>query len=173
MEEAGEEVEVSGVPWLRRGLGCLLLGVVVSLWVGSSYLMQHIYDGGGFSKPFFVTYLASSLFSVYMVGFVRPSWRAMARSGWRERRAPGADANTDAVALLVQRDRRRAEARRSGGSAAVVEEVTVSRAMGDGAELPPLTMRELVQIAGVVAALWFAANYAFNAALTAFWSSVG
>ncbi len=53
-----------------------LLGVVI-IWVGSSTLMQFIFENESFSKPFFLTYLNTSCFMVYLFGFlVNPSWRS-------------------------------------------------------------------------------------------------
>ena len=61
----------------RLALGILFLLLVVFIWVGSSNLMQLIFSDS-FDNPFFTTYFATSLFSVYFVGFlVSPSWRRL------------------------------------------------------------------------------------------------
>jgi hypothetical protein len=63
--------------WLKHtvGIGVLLCTVVV--WVLSSELIQFIYadDDTSFQRPFFVTFFDTSMFSVYLLGFVVcPSW---------------------------------------------------------------------------------------------------
>ena len=61
--------------WKRlEGLACL--AAVVVIWVTSSELIQHILDDLSFYKPFFLTFYNTSLFSIYLLGFLFiPSWR--------------------------------------------------------------------------------------------------
>jgi hypothetical protein len=61
--------------WKRlEGLACL--AAVVVIWVTSSELIQHILDDLSFYKPFFLTFYNTSLFSIYLIGFlIFPSWR--------------------------------------------------------------------------------------------------
>jgi len=41
-----------------------------------NYSLQYIFKDTGFNKPFFSTYLKTSLFSIYLCGFiVWPPWR--------------------------------------------------------------------------------------------------
>jgi solute carrier family 35, member F5 len=56
--------------------GLFLVMLVVFLWVGSSSLIQVIYDEH-FDKPFFVTYLSTSLFMFYLAcAGCRRAWNA-------------------------------------------------------------------------------------------------
>jgi hypothetical protein len=60
------------------GLACL--AAVVVIWVTSSEVIQYIFDNIDFSKPFFLTFYSTSLFSLYLFGFLLfPSWRANPR----------------------------------------------------------------------------------------------
>ncbi|KAG8946128.1 hypothetical protein FRC03_001477, partial [Tulasnella sp. 419] len=52
---------------------CLLL-IVVLLWTGSSFLTQGLFEEG-YEKPFLVTYLNTSAFSVYLIPFLWKSWK--------------------------------------------------------------------------------------------------
>ena len=60
------------------GLACL--AAVVVIWVTSSEVIQYIFDNIDFSKPFFLTFYSTSLFSLYLFGFLLfPSWRSNLR----------------------------------------------------------------------------------------------
>ena len=63
--------------------GLLCIATVVILWVASSELIQLIFDSSlSFESPLFLTFYSTSLFSVYLFGFlVCPSWRAAC---WQE-----------------------------------------------------------------------------------------
>lgn len=58
-----------------RAAGLLLLMFTVLIWVGSSILVQFIFQDLDFDRPFFVTYISTGLFGLYLFGFVRRSWR--------------------------------------------------------------------------------------------------
>ena len=70
----GQYLFATQSPKLVAGLICTML--VVVLWVGSSELSQFIFDDADYSKPFFMTAFNTSMFSVYLLGFLFfPSWR--------------------------------------------------------------------------------------------------
>jgi solute carrier family 35, member F5 len=52
-------------------IGFALLGVVVVLWVGSSTLIQTIFEDSDFNKPFFLTYFSTTLFMLYFIDMYR------------------------------------------------------------------------------------------------------
>ena len=60
----------------------LLLGVDV-IWVASSEFTEYIFHDLRYDKPFFSTYLKTSLFMTYLAGFAlyRP-WREEASAAW-------------------------------------------------------------------------------------------
>ncbi|OQR87530.1 Drug/Metabolite Transporter (DMT) Superfamily [Achlya hypogyna] len=72
--------------WLL-GVGCVV--VVAIIWTFASVLVQYVFHDLGFNKPFFLTYVANSLFAVNLpiyyagkyFGYVRPSSR---QAGVRE-----------------------------------------------------------------------------------------
>ena len=55
-------------------LGLSFIFVVALLWAGASVLVQYIYNNLHFSEPFTLTYLCTSLFSVYL-----PLWATLVR----------------------------------------------------------------------------------------------
>lgn len=60
----------------RKTLGILLLSVVIVLWVSSSFLTYAIFSDDSYSKPYFVTYLNTSVFCFYLLPWgVRESLR--------------------------------------------------------------------------------------------------
>jgi solute carrier family 35, member F5 len=56
---------------MKNVIGFSLLAAVVVLWVGSSTLIQTIFEEIDFNKPFFLTYFATSLFSLYFIDIFR------------------------------------------------------------------------------------------------------
>ncbi|KAF7993823.1 hypothetical protein HCN44_011092 [Aphidius gifuensis] len=62
----------------RMILGLLILLLVDIIWVSSSKLTQYIYKDATFDKPFFNTYVNTSMFTLYLLGLC--FW-----SPWRER----------------------------------------------------------------------------------------
>ncbi|XP_064079213.1 solute carrier family 35 member F5-like isoform X2 [Macrobrachium nipponense] len=60
----------------RLALGIFVLLLVDIIWVASSELSEYIFHDSGFNKPFFSTYLKTSMFSLYLLGFIFWSpWR--------------------------------------------------------------------------------------------------
>ncbi|XP_042856729.1 solute carrier family 35 member F5-like isoform X2 [Penaeus japonicus] len=60
----------------RMALGIFVLLLVDVIWVASSELSEYIFNDAGFDKPFFSTYLKTSMFTLYLLGFVFWSpWR--------------------------------------------------------------------------------------------------
>lgn len=60
----------------RYGVGVVLLVLVAIIWVAASEWIQWIFGDLHFDKPFFLTYLNTTMFSLWNVGyFVVPWWR--------------------------------------------------------------------------------------------------
>ena len=99
MTEDSEEAAVGTVRRSQRGqppvrtqrlvLGLLTLLLVDIIWVASSELTEFIFKSQNFNKPFFSTYLKTSLFMLYLPGFLlyKP-WREQCQLGLRMRRLP-------------------------------------------------------------------------------------
>ncbi|XP_076284365.1 solute carrier family 35 member F5 isoform X2 [Lasioglossum baleicum] len=60
----------------RLVLGLLVLLLVDIIWVSSSELTKYIYREAAFEKPFFSTYVKTSMFTLYLLGLCFwPPWR--------------------------------------------------------------------------------------------------
>ncbi|KAF5272416.1 hypothetical protein FQA39_LY07884 [Lamprigera yunnana] len=60
----------------RLVLGLFILLLVDVIWVSSSELTKYIYHNEAFEKPFFSTYVKTSMFTLYLLGFCFwPPWR--------------------------------------------------------------------------------------------------
>ncbi|KAI4467251.1 solute carrier family 35 member f5 [Holotrichia oblita] len=60
----------------RLILGSFVLLLVDIIWVSSSELTKYIYHNETYEKPFFCTYLKTSMFMLYLLGFCFwPPWR--------------------------------------------------------------------------------------------------
>nr|AKN21651.1 slc35f-1 [Schmidtea mediterranea] len=63
----------------RKILGAVILIIVNIIWVLSSELTNYIFETEKYSKPFFSTYLKSSIFSLFLLGFfISTHWRMLA-----------------------------------------------------------------------------------------------
>ncbi|MCJ1256112.1 hypothetical protein MMC24_003932 [Lignoscripta atroalba] len=60
-----ENAKAQGVA--RRTLGIVLLLVTVFLWTASNFLASTIFADNSYSKPYFVTYVNTSFFSIFLV----------------------------------------------------------------------------------------------------------
>ncbi|XP_065341709.1 solute carrier family 35 member F5 isoform X2 [Cloeon dipterum] len=59
-------------------LGLVLLVLVDIIWVASSELTKYLYEEEAYQKPLFTTYVKTSMFCVYLLGFlVYSPWRDM------------------------------------------------------------------------------------------------
>ncbi|CAH0552063.1 unnamed protein product [Brassicogethes aeneus] len=60
----------------RLVLGSCVLILVDVIWVSSSELTKFIYSNETFEKPFFCTYIKTSMFTLYLLGFIFwPPWK--------------------------------------------------------------------------------------------------
>ena len=71
----------------RLALGQLTLLLVDIIWVASSEFTEYIFKTQHFNKPFFSTYLKTSLLMLYLPGFlVYKPWREQCQAGIQLRR---------------------------------------------------------------------------------------
>jgi len=137
--------------WKRlEGLACL--AAVVVIWVTSSELIQHILDDLSFYKPFFLTFYNTSLFSIYLIGFlIFPSWR---RDPTKPRPLSQSQAELpdqwDSIADM------------EGSFLSRESNATSTSIVDEGRMLSP---REVAKLSALFAPWWFSANLAFNASL--------
>ena len=80
----------------RLVVGLLTLILVDIIWVASSELTKFIFKEQNYSKPFFSTYLKTSLFMLYLPGFlIYKPWRDQCQLGLRLQRLPRRDLGGD------------------------------------------------------------------------------
>jgi len=141
----------------KRAMGVVCIVSVVLLWVGSSELIQFIFDGNKFKfeSPLFLTFYSTSLFSVYLLGFV------FCKS-WRRSWSGGDHANEDvrAEAHYEQEEHGLLDQLRDGSD--------VGRRRGegecDGSEAMSSAYHTWT-LAAQFAPMWIAANLSFNSSL--------
>ncbi|KAH0602656.1 uncharacterized protein H6S33_008306 [Morchella sextelata] len=135
----------------RKRLGILLLSVVIVLWVSSSFLTYAIFSDDSYTKPYFVTYLNTSVFCFYLMPWA--SRKALAR--WRNDDAEG----------WVEGALGRCEYR------PVTQDCEQSE---DAANAPgragKLGIRETMRLSAEFCLMWFIANYFQSYCLK--WTSV-
>ncbi|SJL05790.1 uncharacterized protein ARMOST_09126 [Armillaria ostoyae] len=124
--------------------GIVLLLVVVLLWTFSNFITQDLFEGG-YEKPFLVTYLNTSSFSLYLLPFLlKRAWGYYRDS---KQRAPGYE---------------------SLAGEAGVESEAIDPSLGTimpSLDMRPLTTQETAKLASLFCSLWFIANWAVNASL--------
>jgi hypothetical protein len=122
-------------------LGISHIAAVVVLWVASSELIQLIFDSSlSFESPLFLTFFSTSLFSVYLAGFlVCPSWRHAGDARTPDAASPR---NEEATRSLLDQEE---------GQAAGVRQCAPAA--------------EAAWLAAQFAPLWFISNWTFNASL--------
>eukprot|EP00048_Salpingoeca_helianthica_P016851 m.234525 g.234525 ORF g.234525 m.234525 type:complete len:395 (-) comp19641_c0_seq1:36-1220(-) len=150
---------------MQLAFGLFLLLIVVSIWVASAELTEYIFSDENFSKPYFLTYLSASCFSLYLGGFAfKPRWRADLYALLRRNTAKHT-AGPEQDPLLVNagngNEHEIEHEEESSGAHPEAESQRVSR------EAAPdmLSMRETVIVALKFVALWFSANYIYNVSL--------
>ena len=75
----------------RLVIGLLTLLLTDIIWVASSELTEYIFKTQNYNKPFFSTYLKTSLFMLYLPGFlVHRPWREQCLEAVQLRRIGGA-----------------------------------------------------------------------------------
>ncbi|KZT75168.1 hypothetical protein DAEQUDRAFT_720388 [Daedalea quercina L-15889] len=129
-------------------IGICLLLIVVILWTTSNFVTQDLFEDG-YEKPFLVTYLNTSAFSLYLLPFLIR--RTMER--FRQDVPCGSSARIQGEYQPVAMDADAAEVLASTGprTASIVNE--------------RLSMRETAQLAAFFCPLWFIANWSVNASL--------
>ncbi|KAG0290525.1 hypothetical protein BGZ96_005988 [Linnemannia gamsii] len=137
----------------RYTIGILALLSVVCIWVSSSFLMNNIFAGQKYNKPFFITYVNTASFSLYLLG---PLYRRCRRVCSGTSRSDGKNTSAETAATLPDVS--------IGGIDSLLEQGstgTPSIAECD----KPLSNWEIAELSFAFCILWFAANWATNASL--------
>lgn len=177
---AGRKKKIWGLP--RWTLGICLLMVTVVMWTASSFLASYIFADNTFSKPFFVTYVNTSVFAFSLIPMMVKRVRdtsdsddrllAKIRAAWKFRRR--SDRNAADNALLVTREDDPEESghgligssrrslvddsiarSRSPDDPAMKTTTSSTTAIVDGA----ISFSETIKLSVEFCALWYAANY--------------
>lgn len=136
----------------RRTIGLLLLLCVVCIWVGSSFLVSNLFGEQQYNHPFFVTYINTSTFSLYLLDpCISRIWRAAVSPSPRKKRS----LSDDEGAALVDDD----------GVIATDNQAPMVTLAYPEDTLPRLTSRETIRLGISFCILWFAANITQNASL--------
>ncbi|KAJ2014295.1 hypothetical protein IW146_010422 [Coemansia sp. RSA 922] len=146
----------------RHTVGLFLLLGVVFIWVASSFLVSNLFGKLEYNRPFFITYLNTSTFSLYLVGaYASRVWKSRHSTKPAQRKRSRSDDNT---ALLL------ADNTSGEVDTSVVTNTSddVSSRLGRARlELiqSKLSVRETVLLGTSFCGLWFAANVTQNASL--------
>ncbi|KAN0125193.1 hypothetical protein V8E52_001745 [Russula decolorans] len=136
-------------------IGICLLLLVVFLWTTSNFVTQDIFVGG-YGKPFLITYITTSTFSLYLLPFLIKSYiRRRYHGGSNQTVGLG---TSDEYEPLVNEDETPPSTSPRPRSSSIPPAST-------SAAPPPLTTRETAHLASVFCFLWFLANWAINASL--------
>ncbi|KAI9457732.1 hypothetical protein F5148DRAFT_1221968 [Russula earlei] len=132
---------------------CLLL-LVVLLWTTSNFVTQDMFVGG-YGKPFLITYLTTSTFSLYLLPFLI---RRYIRRHHDASDLTGGWGPPDGYEPLANEDG-------EPSSTSPQRHPSHLSPVSTSTDLPPLTTRETAQLASVFCFLWFLANWSLTAGL--------
>lgn len=127
-------------------VGILLLLSVVVLWTASNFITQDLFEEG-YDKPFFVTYMNTSAFSLYLIPFI-------IKRAWVRYRG---DTNIST--------RRLSEEYQPLATSDEADELETIVKPSPESDLAPLTTNETAQLAIIFCFFWFIANWSVNASL--------
>jgi solute carrier family 35, member F5 len=131
----------------NHAIGLVLIALVAVIWVASAELIQFIFGASSFSKPYFLTYFSTSLFTLYLSGFVLvPAWRGTIF-------APPARSSTAYHDLAGSEDR------------AAVDDPSDGLRVSGARRIVAYNAEEVRSAAFILAPLFFLSNYTFNLGL--------
>ncbi|QEU62130.1 Thi74 [Kluyveromyces lactis] len=150
-------------------LGLVLLGVVVLLWVLSSFLINMIFEDNSYRKPFFITYLNTASFIFYLVPTFKNVWHKYKTTGKlnihdelileEEGQAiPSGTANNNTPVATDSDD--------DDTAATVVDEHSSLVSKDSSDPTIKLPLRSTIKLSAQFCILWFLANLVTNASLS-------
>ncbi|KAL1999992.1 hypothetical protein VTN02DRAFT_3707 [Thermoascus thermophilus] len=134
-----ETAPVSGVAGIaRRTLGIGLLLIVVVLWTASNFLASTIFADSSFSKPFFVTYVNTSLFILPLIPIIATRlWRV-----WRSGKLAHVTSWMTLLTYIDSSHDSKADAQGAYRAAPIGDEEDIVVEEGEGAEASRLGLLE-------------------------------
>lgn len=147
----------------QHALGLLLILLVAVIWVSSAELIQFIFGQSKYDKPVFLTYLCTSLFSLFLFGFfISSSWRALIN-------APQSLAEYEELAEMELASG--SEEHGSRDTSTFNDRGNDSSTSASLSSIPSaLNVKQVFEIACFLAPLFFVSQVAFNLGLA--WTSV-
>ncbi|KAF8951724.1 hypothetical protein BGZ52_010045 [Haplosporangium bisporale] len=148
----------------RYTVGILALLSVVCIWVSSSFLMNNIFADQKYNKPFFVTYINTASFSLYLLGplfrHCRKHATSLSTSGTGIATPPQSSGKSDVSARSYG-----SVDTETSSSASTLSDTHLEQQQSIHPDDLPLTHREIAKLSFAFCILWFAANWATNASL--------
>ncbi|CAD6593779.1 MAG: hypothetical protein ASARMPREDX12_007631 [Alectoria sarmentosa] len=164
------QIPLRGV-W-RHTIGTILLLATVVLWTASNFLASTIFADDSYSKPYFVTYVNSSFFSVLLLPV--GAKRLWASGGSIKGAIRGHDRSIHYLPIVEEEQQVSVkpddeggvqEVSRSPRSRLLIEEPSNSSAVEENHSEGRLNVRETLKLSFEFCILWFLANYFVAACL--------
>ena len=160
-------------------LGLVLLGVVVVLWVLSSYLVNILFENNLYRKPFFITYINTACFSFYLIPQL-DTVRSEFGKGGADRRNSASSisplvADTSSSFNNNNNNYNDTQSHVYTKSTSDVKEVGIvyntseidtSKSTNDIENRGKLSFGETISLSAQFCILWFLSNFATNASLS-------
>eukprot|EP00026_Physarum_polycephalum_P008125 Phypoly_transcript_08203.p1 GENE.Phypoly_transcript_08203~~Phypoly_transcript_08203.p1 ORF type:complete len:412 (+),score=31.56 Phypoly_transcript_08203:177-1412(+) len=151
----------------RHLIGLCLAVCVVIIWVSSSVLIQMIFQDADFNKPFFLTYLSTSLFSVYLFGFaIRwKKWTANLGFPSLSKNYTTPVESQDRVDEDLSQDRADEDLSQDRVDADPSQDTPADNTQNTTKTLTKLSVYEVIKLSALFCPIWFIANYPYNVGL--------
>ncbi|SCU88804.1 LAFA_0E14642g1_1 [Lachancea sp. 'fantastica'] len=149
--------------------GLIFLGIVVVLWILSSFLINLIFEDASYRKPFFLTYINTASFVFYLL----PTFKAVCHNYWRTGKfqihrelvieEEGLRSSSDEEAHVSLRSHTATELTTSTSPLVPKNSDLTSTDAFTGAKL---SLPATIQLSAQFCILWFLANLVTNASLS-------
>ena len=157
------KIRVKGLA--RHTLGIILLLVTVVLWTASNFLGSDIFADGSYTKPYFVTYINSAFFTLFLIPVAIQRLRASGGSLRGALRNEGASA--DYTPILEDEELAKPDERIDSEQShrLLVDDHLANSGPVKDIAADHLNLRETARLSLEFCILWFLANYFVAACL--------
>lgn len=149
----------------RHTLGILLLLVTVILWTASNFLGSDIFADGSYTKPYFVTYINSSFFTLFLIPVIVRRLRASGGSLRGALRNEGAATDYAPIVEDEEPGKPDEEIGPQQSHRLLVDDHLASSGPGKDITANRLSLRQTARLSFEFCILWFLANYFVAACL--------
>ncbi|SMN20950.1 similar to Saccharomyces cerevisiae YDR438W THI74 Mitochondrial transporter repressible by thiamine [Maudiozyma saulgeensis] len=129
-------------------IGLFMILIVILSWVSSSFLLNQVFEVNSYKKPFLITYLNVSSFTLYLI----PSWKEI--FNYSKNRNQIID---NEKVLLIDQEEEEEDINQL--TPLVSKDITSNNIL-------PLTLKETIKLSAIFCFLWFIANFSSNASLS-------